>query len=408
MSPSITGPESSVAMAAPLRQTRIPKLPATATPSVKDIQSLQAKNPARSRTSSRASSPTSKTKSPSRPPWKVPGFDSGLPPYPEYRSSGQETPISASFLHRLSSAIPAPKGKFFSSSASARKVIPIMSKAAEMPGDSVAEATWYGSTKIPLIDLMRAQNIHVERSPAQVGERRCEKLVISLNNPYGRPVRFMCPSPIDWADAGRIKALNRWRSQIFKHYLGTEESVTEINPDALVAAFEYRELEKKAEKLRLKVGREWPTLARSAKAINGSFEGRKLVGETTLHTLRGACQIALEDCGVDIEEQSITEGTTISSRSSELPGSRASTLATSLSEVPSRASKTSSSGWEPRQGSVIPYRNRIPIVPKPAQQTEIPARGLNSQTERISRRWTARHPSWPSDTEHEGSSMRCG
>ena len=165
------------------------------------------------------------------------------------------------------------------------------------------------------------------------------------------------------------------------------------------AAFEYREQEKKAEKLRLKVGREWPTLACSAKAINGSFEGRKLEGETRMRSLRAPCQIALEDCGADTEEQPVTEGTTISSSSSELSGSRASTLATSLSDVSTRAEKTSSS-WRPKQGTVMPHRNRIPIVPMPVQQPPISA---HAGSDRISKPSIARHPSWPSATSQEGS-----
>ena len=108
-----------------------------------------------------------------------------------------------------------------------------MSKVAETPGDSAIEASWYGATKIPLVDLMGAQNLNVDRSPAQVGERCSEKILISLINPYGRPVRFMYPCPIDWADTGRIKALNRWRNQIFKHYLGTEDPLAAISSDAL-------------------------------------------------------------------------------------------------------------------------------------------------------------------------------
>ena len=273
--------------------------------------------------------------------WRPPGaLNNGLTPYAEYKSPELEPAANATFFQRLSSAIPAPKRTLFPGKAltttSTRKTIPLAPPVEDTPGDSASEATWYSATKIPLVNLMRAQNIYVDRSPAKVGERCSEKLSISFKNPYARVVRLEYTCPIDWDDAGRINALNRWRKAVFQQYFGPEDDVYP-GPDELEVAFQYREQEKHAELSRHKNANQWPKVAKSAKG--NSFEGRQLEGEMTLQRLRGPCQIALEDCGVDLEESTVSKAPIAGSVSIGLSRStsRASTLVPSLSEESSQA-----------------------------------------------------------------------
>lgn len=298
--------------------------------------------------------------------WRPPGaINNGLTPCAEYQSPGRESAPNATFFQRISSAIPAPKRTLFPDKAlttsSTRKTIPLAAPVADTPGDSASEATWYGATKIPLVNLLRAQNVYVDRSPAQVGERCSDKLSITFKNPYARIVRLEYPCPIDWDDPRRIQALNRWRKAVFHQYFGAEET-SDIypGPDELEIAFQYREQEKQAELLRHKTAKQWPRVAKSAKG--NSSEVRQLEGEINLETLRGPCQIALEDCGVDLEEPKVHRASAAGPVSMALSRStsRASTLVDSVSEESSQTPKVT---LDKRMSFKIPNIPRFSLRP---------------------------------------------
>ena len=342
----------STATAAPTQQTRIPKLPIPTSTTASNMRSSKGRQS-----------------------WRPPGaINNGLTHCAEYKCPEREPPVNTTFFQRILSAIPAPKKRLFTGkevlTSSTRKTIPLAPTVIDTPGDSASEATWYGATKIPLVNLMRAQNIYVDRSPAQVGERCSDKLSITFKNPYARVVRLEYPCAIDWHDAGRIQALNRWRKAVFQQYFGAEEILSSNSenpsistPDELEVAFHYREQEKNAELLRQKTARQWPRLAKSAKG--NSFEGRQLEGEITLQMLRGPCQIALEDCGVDIEEPTDSRASVAGSVSMELSrsASRASTLVASVSEESSQPPEVMS---DKRKSFKMPNIPRFALKPPTA------------------------------------------
>ena len=309
--------------------------------------------------------------------WRPPGaINNGLTYCAEYKGPERESTTNATFLQRISSAIPAPKKTLFPgktlTTSSTRKTIPLAPPVADTPGDSASESTWYGATKIPLVNLMRAQNIYIDRSPAKIGERCSDKLSITFKNPYARVVRLEYPCPIDWNDVGRVQALNRWRKAVFQQYFGAAESFDLYpGPDELDIAFQYREQD--AELLRHKTAKQWPRIAKSAKG--NSFEGRQLEGEMTLQTLRGPCQIALEDCGVDLEEPTATRSSMAGPASMGLSRStsRASTLVPSLSEELSQIPEVMS---EKRKSFMLPNMPRFALRP-PSSAVEPSAKTSN-------------------------------
>ena len=151
-------------------------------------------------------------------------------------------------------------------------------------------------------EVMKWMNASIDKSAAVLNHNDDSKLKISLRNFYGsefgtgtnkiydgcndhpNPVDLLLvyPQHVDFSNSDSVRALNRWRNTIFKHYLGTGiESAPQkwhsMENEFLMQA--YAELSAQRIGLALKVRQALRSWAGIARDFNNEFEGRIFPGE---------------------------------------------------------------------------------------------------------------------------------